>query len=438
MKKNKLYLRYFISIIMVLASTLFTFFGHEIWGGIIGLFILVLLSLFLSKLNLTHPLTWFTPTFFLYAISYPILVGLEEYQNRGMNEKTLMLEWVALLTFMIFIGIPKNTIKEIEGVEYLKNLKVIVNPIYIISILFCSVYMGYVYINGMNKYEIALDTSPLQLLSVFFSIYLLSFLILVGYKIVIDKSYPSKFIILNIIFGILILLFIGERDIFLKIILGIIFLTHLFHKNFSKVKIFGLGFGIFATIPIMQKFKSGFIGDRPNIEVNQPIAFEIFGGEFMSASRNLNTLLINHDSWDFFYGKTFLWDIQVAMFNGGQSTLGWFNKKFYPNLVNRGGGNGFSLVGEGYINFGIFGVIITFAFVAILLRYLYYKGTNNILWSVAYVAVIPIFIYLNRADLASLYAQAGKHILLPIGIIFTLKIILEGALNKTSKIITKS
>jgi len=236
----------------------------------------------------------------------------------------------------------------------------------------------------------------------------------------------------------LILLVVGERDVILKVAIGAIFFSHLFYKRVSKVKLIAIGAGLLILISMLQNLKSVFVKSGVTLVNEQPFIYQVLGGEFISASRNLNTLLINSDRWDFFMGQTFLWDIQVAFFNGSNSTLGWFNRTFYPELVSRGGGNGFTVVGEGYMNFGLIGVILVFAFIAFVLKFIYYKATNNVLWLVIYVAAVPIFVYLNRADLANLYAQVSKHIILPLLIIYLSKVFLEGVYNKVPRIMWKS
>jgi oligosaccharide repeat unit polymerase len=151
---------------------------------------------------------------------------------------------------------------------------------------------------------------------------------------------------------------------------------------------------------------------------------DILSSEFSAASKNLNELLNHRELWSPFYGETFLWDIQVVL-GTGFSPGAWYNKTFFPSLVNRGGGNGFTIVGEGYINFGIFGVILVFSFLSILLKYIHSYATKNIIWLTIYIASLPIFMYMIRGDLATLFTQVIKHIVIPLLILFIVKHIIE-------------
>ncbi|MCZ8537257.1 oligosaccharide repeat unit polymerase [Paenisporosarcina quisquiliarum] len=423
--KNK-YLDISLITFTVIISYLFLQFGNNIWGGVIALAILVLLALYLSKLDIVHPLTWYSTTYFLYCVAYPILVAMGEISYDLDLKKTLYLEWIGLLTFIIVIGTPKKREYSAKGLEKLQNLNFVIYPIYVLSLFLTMVYIAYIYTNNLNnKYLIALDQSGIGMLTPFFSIYILSFNLIVAYRLVIKEHYPKTFLLFNVIYTFMALMVIGERDLMLKVILGVIFLSHILYKPISRKIIILSGIGMIFLINLLGDLKSAAFDKGPRIEIEQSLLSKVLNGEFISASRNLSVLINGSDSWTYYLGKTFFWDIQVAFFNGSNSILEWFNNTYYPNLSARGGGNGFTIVGEGYINFGVFGVILIFIFLGLFLKFLYKKAINNVIWLIIYIASIPIFIYLNRADLATLFAQIGKHLFLPIFIIYLIKQIVE-------------
>ena len=63
----------------------------------------------------------------------------------------------------------------------------------------------------------------------------------------------------------------------------------------------------------------------------------IFQGEFLSAGRNLETILNTYGEWDFFYGETIIWDLARSVIPGFiyavQNSIGWFNNTFNPDIV---------------------------------------------------------------------------------------------------------
>lgn len=408
-----------------LLSFVFLCYGHEVWGGVIALGILTFIGLGISKLNILHPFTWFIPLFFLYSVSMPVLVGVGEWEYVEGIKQTLIIEWVALITLMV-VFLKEDKKKVIYDPRPLYNLKVIIIPLYFITLGLTMVHLMYVYSNGLSdKYAISLDQSIFNKLGSFFTIYILCFILLLAYNLIIKKKIPKFLILFTFCYALMALLILGERDIILRVVLSSILLLHVFHKPLTRKAILLLGVGILAIIPMLSNLKNFAFGGVRTTYEDASFLVTLFGSEFISASRNLNKLIMNQDMWSYFYGKTILWDINKATFGSGDSPGVWFNKVFYPNLIARGGGNGFTVVGEGYMNFGVFGVILVFVFIGFLLKYLYKKALQNVLWLVIYVTSIPIFIYVIRADLATLLTQISKHIIFPILIVYVVKRILE-------------
>ena len=180
------------------------------------------------------------------------------------------------------------------------------------------------------------------------------------------------------------------------------------------------------SIPMLSNLKNfAFKVSTTDNSTSTSFISELFGGEFRSASRNLNTLISNSDEWSYFYGETIIWDLKIATIFDAVSPGAWFNQTFYPNLVAQGGGNGFSLVGEGYMNFGIIGVVLWFVLLGLLLKFLYKKAHLGLIWTIIYIALIPIVVYSIRGDFATILTHFTKHIALPLVIIYIIKFIIE-------------
>ncbi|MDV2684407.1 O-antigen polymerase [Alkalihalophilus lindianensis] len=421
---NKIYLKASLIILGFSFSIILLFWGPSLIGGILALSILVILSWFISGMNLLHPLTWFPPLFFMYSVSMPMLILVGEFPFNSIYEYTLFVQWVALLTFIIFVG-RNSDLKKTYDLTILRNIKYILIPIFSVSLILSSVYLIYIYTRGLtSKYAIALDQSIYSSFHGFFSILVFSYLILFTYKLIKDQKFPKIFFIFTITFALLILIIAGERDILLRMILGTIFIVHFFHRRIKKKLILTMGIiGVFA-ISILSNMKNLAFGERESVR-NESLIVDIFGGEFRSASRNLYTLISGSDSWTYFNGETLIWDLKIAAFINSTSPGAWFNQNFYPELVASGGGNGFSLVAEGYLNFGILGVILWFAILGLILKYLYKKAHTGLIWALIYIILIPIVIYANRGDFATILTYFSKHIALPLILVFFIKHILE-------------
>lgn len=405
-------------------STFIISFGPSIIGGFIAIALLVLISWIISDMELMNPLTWFPPVFFMYSVSFPMLVFFKKENYIIGIEHALFLEWVALVVLIVVLSIPVKYKVSFESNE-LVNIRKIVFPIYIVSLIMSGVYLTYIYTTGLNtKYSIALDQSIFSNLEPFFSIFVLSFLILFTYNLVINGKISKILLVSSLGFTILILFVAGERDLFLRAIIGMVFLIHCLYKKIKKKTLLLLGLIGIISIPILSNLKN-FAFDVKEFSFGDSIISEIFGGEFMSASRNLTFLIAKPDLWNFFRGETLIWDIQVATMGDAISPGAWFNQTFFPNLVARGGGNGFTLVGEGYMNFGVIGVIIAFFVLGLFLKYLYINAYKNLILLIVYVATIPIVIYAIRGDFATIITHFLKHILIPLVIVYIVKIIIS-------------
>ncbi|WP_158232319.1 O-antigen polymerase [Sporosarcina sp. P1] len=430
--KNGLFLEITLICFGVVISLISFIFGHDVWGGVSALAILVIVAIYRANLNLIHPLTWFPSIFFLYSIAYPVLVELGEYPPTNFLKETLFLEWIALLTFILVFGKPKNRIVCYDD-QSITNIKIIAFPLYIVSFALTAIYIFSVYSRGLtSKYAISLDQSFLKNLTLFFPIFILCFILLLSYNFIVKKEMPKMLIAFTIGYTIIALLVLGERDLVLKVLLCILFLTHILYKRISRRKLMIIGILGLYLVPFLGGFKNFAVKEAVVAEERKSLVVDILTSEFSAASKNISELLNQPNLWEPFYGKTFLWDLQVVL-GIGVSPGAWYNNTFFPELIARGGGNGFTIVGEGYINFGTFGVILVFSFLAMILKFVYLKSSGNIIWLTIYIASLPIFIYMIRGDLATLLTQVSKQIILPLIIIFILKHILENSLKKIKR-----
>ena len=83
---------------------------------------------------------------------------------------------------------------------------------------------------------------------------------------------------------------------------------------------------------------------------------------------------------------------------------------FFPNVHSTK--YGFTLVGEGYLNGGYFGIVMIFMLTGFLMRFLYINAQRNIYGMLIYLYMIPIFIYSTRADFANILSPLLKYAIL--------------------------
>jgi oligosaccharide repeat unit polymerase len=397
-------------------SGIVVFSSGESWISIISLVFLGAVSINLVKFDVLHPYTWYVPFFLLYSNAYPTLILLGEVNNiYSVGYNILIVNWIALSVFLICVG-PELKVSKVNIDKNFPNFCLVSYPIYIFSIICTAVSIIYIYIKGLkNKYLINLDNSIYTDLGKVFYIYLLCFSIIIGKKIIEKNKIPWTFLLLNIAWVFICFTINGERDWLLKILWVSFFLINVLYRRVSKIGILLIGFICVLSVPILNNLKNiGVAGETKNALSNN-IFVDILGSEFGSSGRNLYLTVDYFNVPDkLFFGQTLLWDFLRGIFGFGISPTQWFNLTFFPDLVNRGGGNGFSFMGEGYMNFGIFGVIIWMFLLSIIIKKLYTSSYQTLLHFIIYILSMSVFVYILRADFANLFSSLLKQIVLPI------------------------
>jgi oligosaccharide repeat unit polymerase len=218
----------------------------------------------------------------------------------------------------------------------------------------------------------------------------------------------------SLVAGTLLIGIAGERDFLLRIIILIfVALASLGSHHYRRIMPVAC-FIVLLLIPRLADFRNTLLGGAIRLRNSETFLQDLATSEFLAASRNLIILLENRNSWEFQSGRTFAMDFQNAFFGGDSSGVTWFNQNFFYNSFKQGGGYGFSLVGESYLNFGTLGVIIIFALFGLFMRICYRNSARNKLFFASYISLIPMAMYSVRSDLTVLFAYPVKHILSPV------------------------
>lgn len=415
----------------------------------IGLFATVaIIVVLMAGGDLMHPYTWFIPVFSLYSLSAPVATMVGLYPNlEPYVAHALLLEYVALVSFIMgslptnLTGRRKPKLELTTISKSFYHLRYGMWPLMVVSWILSGVSVVYAATTNFNsKMEFALRSSILGKLQFAFSLLLLSIIAILTISVY-KKRVPKLFwLIAATWFGIATVV-LQERNLLFQFIIVSIFIYHLFIQKIRLRKLIVIGLICFFLIGLLGMYRA-IKHYGSSILSSETMLSYTFLGEFQSASYNLMVLLDGLKSGIVEYkcGKTFIADI-IQQFTSSslftereerQNGSAWFNKTFYPSTFAAGGGRGFSLVAEGYLNFGIIGVIGLFFLLSTMLNILY-KRSNVPFIALIYVLIIPSVLYSIRMDLATLLSYAWKHVTIPILLIIVVsKFIVESVHHEPS------
>lgn len=389
------------------------FFSSNCIIQIVTLMITYFLMALSVKFDVFHPYVWFGGALLIYSIGYPVLYLLGANVTYGYTGEPLFMSWIAFV--VILIVVPSYSIKReitsVKGYASAKNL-INISALYIV----CCIFM--IARSGMsNKTELYAQNN--KLFSIAFSlVYLL--LVFYTYSFSVDKCEKGKINMILIIevaiAAIGLGLFSGERDIMLNFVLVTVLLLYYWKviniKQLIVLAVIGI---LLFPVTVVYKYYllSGVKGTNVTLGFDlKSIIVNFFYGEFESASRNLQ-LLVNHEEFTrgLMGGKTYISAVTRIFGYAPWSCTAWFMEEFFEPGRS---GQGFTAIGEGYINFGYMGIILEFIIIGAMLSYMYKRYNRSITWLTIYISSFPIFIYAVRADLANILSPMCRHVLLGI------------------------
>jgi O-antigen polysaccharide polymerase Wzy len=399
--------------------------GEEPSLWILGLGVLTGVLFALGRFSLLHPYTWYCPLFFLYSISVPILVWLGVRQDLESVKHAVSMEWLALATFSLVIG-PQIRTFTCPDRGFAFDLKTTAWITLLASCAVSGLYLDHIWRNDLSsKYAIALSDSVFTRLDSSFSIYALAFSVLLAASLK-KGVFPGWLVLFSLGWNTFAFLICGERDFVFRILWISLFLVDSLYRPLPRWGLAGFAIGAIALVPILQDMKNLLLlSDGPPVVAPETsMISRVLLDEFLTGSENLQTYLQERSDGPFFFGETLLWDIKRAVLPGAifpteRYPTRWFNETFYPDVLALGGGRGFTLVGEGYMNFGAVGVILWFLLLGCFVKYLYVRATESLAWLAVYVVSMPLIVFIIRADFSHLISQFGKHILLPMVLLYT-------------------
>lgn len=196
----------------------------------------------------------------------------------------------------------------------------------------------------------------------------------------------------------------GSRAELISIFLPVLFLLYYFERISNKMVMFlGVLFFLFFGA-----WKSMFWG-----EIN--ISFDSEFDSWYRIGRNV----FSDESFRFIYGNSYFKTLinLIIPITNMESLSTWYVKTYESSVYRIGGGRGFSGIIEAYMNFGVLGNILVFAFYGWLAKKL--KGNNDrqiLVYAIIMISVYQIF----RSDSYSLWKNLMWFKIYPVLLIFWL------------------
>jgi len=370
--------------------------------------------------DVSHPCFWFPPIFFLYGVSFYIVVQSDSLPwtssltTDGEVHFASSMHLLALAAFLI--GASRRVVKRRNShltftMVDMRFAKAFLALTFLISLY--HFYSVFSFDGLLSKQDIRVaksDSIGLRLAPIYVPMTALMSLVLI--KLASESRH--RMIKVGLFFacwGMVGLVVTGERDVMLRIAIAIgVIYSHMIFPVNRKVAALGI-LAITLALPILQALKGAVLGGVGDARLD---LYGIFGGEFKSAGRTFTILL---ERWPGFqYGGTLWWDIQ-RLFSIGPlnsdvvSTSNWFNRVF---LGNENAGWGFTLVGELYLNFGMIFVFLVYALIGFTCYEVYRRQGQSAFWLAGYAVLISTVLHSTRGDVATLVGTPLKLILVPL------------------------
>lgn len=394
---------FLLSACVVLTSFLVVFLVENIAFLLVSFFLTTVYFTYINAhKGAIHPACWFSAFYFAYATFY----SFSEIFYTGVSSTTsdvIAIGYFAYLAFIIPVVIYDFVFVKDQGFDLPDGdggllIILFLNIICLLSALFIAT-------QGLTSKREVMDSLGGSTLS-----FMLSFFVLLS--VALFNSQMNHFLRHNkfsfmsfwYILSLAVLLFgygvTGERDYIFRYAFMVYIFLFTFSRKFRFYYPFGALFLLVLLLPLSQSFKGFLLSEQEAGTTSLDI--KLFEGEFISAGRNLD-YIVSLDLDDM-HGVTYLWDLKRSLVPGSEqmSTGKWFNEYLRVKYGNSGeSGWGFSLVAEGYLNFGLVGVFIQYFVLSMITLFVYrlsHRGRYFLLYYLFYAAS---FVYVQRADFAN-------------------------------------
>lgn len=389
------------------------------------MFLVTGLGMAYFKFDVLYPFVWLSPAFIIYNISVYVfeLMGIKDSPTYPIILNSLFIAICTLFFYCAFFirqvrisRLKENFLTE-KRIGIVKNIMIVLGSYLLLSI-FLFLRSGF-----SSKLEMNLHGGifGFGIVSRWFT---LLFILYVIYKTGIEGIFPYITVLGAVILTILLSLFIGERDIFLMIMMG----AFLVHYNFFKAKflktfpfvVLGL-----ASVVVLGQFRQITNLDEDHLSDfgEKTLPEMIFGAEFGASAHNFEVILENEYFWEFQNGKGLIQDIEAAFIPSFimpvKTPSKIYNEQFNSRMSD-GYGAGYSYLAEGYQQWGYIGVFVWTLLLIIITHGLYIKSHKTIFGFAAYIFMIALIIYAMRGDLSYVISPLFKQVFISYLILYFL------------------
>ncbi len=428
---------------------------ESILYGVLALCLFVIGTAWHACWNPLHPYVWFNGGFVLYSISSPILYLLNVYRPSFPFRDVLGLEYLAMVSF----SVACYGARRVEAVTdlslarcYMRGSRVVGGVSFLITLLYLY---GYFISGVVTKTEKHLERHILLKLDFAYSILLVALLLWLAAKVVRGERIPVWQLLSVLGYYLFSFLVGGERAIVIRYVVAIGAMLLLLDVRVKRRYVILGALGVMAVGTLMGAAKNYLLlrefadwrplGEARDSGIVSTVAVLVLGSEFRSASENLGFLLeALRERSDIMWNQTSVGELMTPFYPGFlldrediPSLSSWFTREFFPRTYETGGGVGFSLVAQGYLDFGWAGVVWLFLLVGLLIRLMYAVSGSSIAGRAAYAMFIPIALYSIRQSTAPLISQSLKHVLLTLILVWTCGKILSSVPVKRRRVLCR-
>ncbi|MPY69184.1 MAG: O-antigen polysaccharide polymerase Wzy [Alphaproteobacteria bacterium] len=412
------------------------------------------------RFDITHPYVWFGGALLLYSVSGPLLVhlGIHPYAIWGGWEiasldfnGAMNLQFLGFVVALLAIGPAR---RPLHTAATAAELQPFFHGAFVICILgllmgMVSVY-EIVYQGFTERTQYAISGGALSRFSFGFNILATALGVYTAKQLNENRiSMAAACALFTVVAGILVIGAIGQRHFLFRTGIILVFAYHLFHRPLSMRMLFLIVLTALVAGSVLSGYKMALLveqaGLNPDLgfldKLQESIALRnpsllldpvwlryiklgiaaALGTEAMTPGNNMAMMLsrVPHDL-PYFAGATVPTDIARAVLPGFlvanllDSTGALYNELVFPENTAQGGGVGFSIIGYGYIHFGIAGVVATMALVGVAMRLIYTFASRSALGILFFMGFVPVGVYIARNDLTAPLSQGLKHVLLPL------------------------
>lgn len=404
---------------LIVFSLMLVMFNNIYCFVAINILLIATLAL-LTKFDIKNPVLLWTAVFILYQISYPILnsLGVKVFEFYSLNDNYYLFSWIATASFLIFYGSLENISYSRDNIGLKTNIRFL-RLLYFVLSAVCVAASLYIIVNGFqSKYELANSSDfILNLGNMAYTalIILPAFFVLSSNATRKEKKMVVFATLAIALFG---MFTYGERSYVFNYLL-IMLLCYFALRKITVKKLLIVGIGVIVFFSASSSMKMMFANDTyigDDAEQNILVAF--LDSDFASAGFNFNYLL-NNDTDSVLKGRSYVYDF-LSPVDGivdlkKYSSTRWYTDQYWKT---RRTGLGFSIIGEGYVNFGVAGIILQMLIVARLIKFFYLRSDKNGYYFVIYVGLMALSLYSCRQALGNIISPWVKYYIVMAAVVY--------------------